>query len=66
MEADGGRIFASRSHRLGVHIIAFKEGRQMQTNVDEIADGIYRLSTCVPEAAPGGFTFNRFLDADPL
>jgi len=33
----------------------------MQTGVDEIADHIYRLSTCVPEAAPGGFTFNQFL-----
>jgi flavorubredoxin len=37
----------------------------MQTTAHEIADGIYRLSTCVPEAAPGGFTFNQFLvDAD--
>ena len=37
----------------------------MQTNTHEIADRIYRLSTCVPEAAPGGFTFNQFLiDAD--
>ncbi len=37
----------------------------MQTRIDEIADGVYRLSTCVPEAAPGGFTFNQFLiDAD--
>ncbi|MDH5343025.1 MAG: MBL fold metallo-hydrolase [Betaproteobacteria bacterium] len=33
----------------------------MQTNVHEIADHIYRLSTCVPDAAPGGFTFNQFL-----
>jgi flavorubredoxin len=33
----------------------------MQTKLDEIADGIYRLSTCVPDAAPGGFTFNQFL-----
>lgn len=32
------------------------------TNVNEIADGIYRLSTFVPEvAAPAGFTFNQFL-----
>ncbi len=37
----------------------------MQTTTNEIADGIYRLSTCVPDAAPGGFTFNQFLiDAD--
>jgi flavorubredoxin len=33
----------------------------MHTVIDEIADGIYRLSTCVPDAAPGGFTFNQFL-----
>jgi flavorubredoxin len=37
----------------------------MQTNTHEIADRIYRLSTCIPEVAPGGFTFNQFLiDAD--
>jgi flavorubredoxin len=34
---------------------------RMQTNVHEIADGVYRLSTLVPEAAPGGFTFNQYL-----
>ena len=33
----------------------------MQTTVHEIADGVYRLSTCVPEVAPGGFTFNQYL-----
>jgi flavorubredoxin len=40
----------------------------MQTQIDEIAAGIYRLSTCVPDAAPGGFTFNQFLinGDDPL
>jgi flavorubredoxin len=31
------------------------------TTTHEIADGVYRLSTCVPEAAPGGFTFNQYL-----
>jgi flavorubredoxin len=37
----------------------------MQTEVQEIGERIYRLSTCVAEAAPGGFTFNQFLiDAD--
>jgi flavorubredoxin len=38
----------------------------METNLHEIADGIYRISTLVPEvAAPAGFTFNQFLiDAD--
>jgi flavorubredoxin len=38
---------------------------RMQTSVHEIADGVYRLSTCVPDVAPGGFTFNQYLvDAD--
>lgn len=33
-----------------------------ETGIDEIADGIYRLSTYVPEIAPpAGFTFNQFL-----
>ena len=37
----------------------------MDIRTDEIADRIFRLSTCVPEVAPGGFTFNQFLvDAD--
>ena len=32
------------------------------TTVDEIADGIFRLSTWVPDVAPpAGFTFNQFL-----
>lgn len=33
----------------------------MQTNVHEIADKVYRLSTTSPEVAPGGFTFNQYL-----
>lgn len=33
----------------------------METKVDEIAAGIYRFSTVVPEVAPGGFGFNQFL-----
>jgi flavorubredoxin len=33
-----------------------------QTAIDEIADGIHRISTPVPPGAiPGGFTFNQFL-----
>lgn len=41
----------------------------METKIDEIANGIYRLSTFVPEiAAPAGFTFNQFviLGDEPL
>ncbi len=33
----------------------------METRVDQIADRIYRISTCIAEVAPGGFTFNQFL-----
>lgn len=33
----------------------------MKTSVDEIEDGIYRISTFVPEVGPKGFTFNQFL-----
>ena len=34
----------------------------METRISEVADGIYRLSTFVPEIAPpAGFTFNQFL-----
>ena len=33
----------------------------MHTRTDEIADGIYRFSTFVPEVTPDGFTFNQFL-----
>lgn len=39
------------------------------TNVHEIEDGIFRISTPVPPSAiPGGFTFNQFLvvDDEPL
>jgi hypothetical protein len=34
----------------------------METKISEIADGIYRLSTYVPDIAPpAGFVFNQFL-----
>ena len=40
----------------------------MTTTIDEIAAGIYRLSTFVPQIGPSGFTFNQFLldDDEPL
>jgi flavorubredoxin len=31
------------------------------TTTDEVADGIFRLSTWIPEVTPEGFTFNQFL-----
>jgi len=35
------------------------------TTVDEVADGIYRISTPVPPSEfPGGFSYNRYLIAD--
>jgi len=40
----------------------------MTTTTDEIAAGIYRLSTFVPQIGPTGLTFNQFLldDDEPL
>jgi flavorubredoxin len=38
-------------------------GTDTAARVDEIADGIYRISTSVP-VIPGGFTFNQILVAD--
>jgi flavorubredoxin len=34
---------------------------ELQTKVDEIADGIYRFSTWIPGITEHGFTFNQFL-----
>jgi flavorubredoxin len=31
------------------------------TTIDEINDGIYRISTWIPDVTPVGFTFNQFL-----
>ena len=36
-------------------------GTDLQTNVDEIAQDIFRLSTWVPGITEHGFTFNQFL-----
>ena len=39
------------------------------TNVEEIADGIYRINTPLSEqVVPGGFSFNQYLilDEEPL
>jgi flavorubredoxin len=33
----------------------------MHSTIDEITDGIYRISTFIPEVGPTGFTFNQFL-----
>jgi flavorubredoxin len=33
----------------------------METTVHEIADGVYRLSTYLPDISPAGFTMNQFL-----
>ncbi len=40
----------------------------MTPTVDEIADGIFRISTWIPDVSPEGFTFNQFLvqDEQPL
>jgi len=36
----------------------------METTIHEIAPDVFRLSTLIPEAAPGGFSFNQFLVRD--
>jgi flavorubredoxin len=42
-----------------------KTSKQDGTRIDEIADGIYRISTPIPPSAvPGGFTFNQYLVVD--
>ncbi|MEZ6022932.1 MAG: hypothetical protein R3C16_05865 [Hyphomonadaceae bacterium] len=33
----------------------------METRISEIADGVFRLSTFIPQVEPGGLTFNQFL-----
>ena len=33
----------------------------METQIDEIAEGIFRLSTFIPDVPPNGFTFNQYL-----
>lgn len=33
----------------------------LQPTVHEISDGIYRISTWIPDVTPDGFTFNQFL-----
>ncbi len=33
----------------------------MKTKVNEVTDGIYRISTLVPDIGPTGFTVNQFL-----
>jgi len=39
--------------------------QQSGTNINEIAEGIYRISTPVgPDLFPGGFTFNQYLIVD--
>ena len=42
-----------------------RTNREHGTRIDEIANGIYRISTPVPPAdMPGGFTFNQYLIVD--
>lgn len=42
-----------------------KSNSEGSTRIDEIANGIYRISTPVPPSdMPGGFTFNQFLIVD--
>jgi flavorubredoxin len=40
----------------------------MDIRTEEVADGIYRFSTFIPDIGPAGFTFNQYLivDEEPL
>jgi flavorubredoxin len=40
----------------------------MDTQISEVAEGIYRISTLIPDIGPTGFTFNQYLidDEQPL
>jgi flavorubredoxin len=40
----------------------------MTTDISEVADGIFRISSYMPDGPPGGITFNQFLvvDDEPL
>jgi len=41
--------------------------KESGTRIDEITEGIFRISTPVPpEAIPGGFTFNQYLVVDDM
>src|SRR3954465_3461970 len=57
----------SRSPMMRMSATAGRDLRKaltMETTIDEIAPDIFRLSTLVPEVAPGGFSFNQFLVRD--
>jgi flavorubredoxin len=45
-------------------VLRRRGGTTVQTQIDEIAPDVFRLSTLVPEVAPGGFSFNQFLVRD--
>jgi flavorubredoxin len=56
------------SERIGGRVLGITNGAS-GTRIDEIADGIYRISTPVPASEmPGGFSFNQYLieDEEPL
>jgi len=36
----------------------------MEPRIDEIAPDVFRISTLIPDVAPGGFSFNQFLVRD--
>src|SRR6478735_1750456 len=58
-------INIDKSENFDTHSCTFKSRAwetAVETKIAEIADGIYRLSTFVPDIAPpAGFTFNQFL-----
>jgi flavorubredoxin len=53
---------------VGIEPSTYAKDIPMTTTVEEIAEGIYRLSTVVADIGPTGMTFNQFLidDDEPL
>ena len=54
-------IVQSLTERIRTAIERHRGMEPIQPTIDEIADGIYRISTWVPDVSPDGFTFNQFL-----
>src|ERR1700744_1033376 len=54
--------FIALGRRAVLTLIPQRKDNMMDTTIDEVAAGIYRFSTFVPQvAAPAGLTFNQFL-----
>ena len=55
--------FLAALHEIRRHTwhLNYQVEKSVKTQIDEIADGIFRLSTFAPDLPPSGFTFNQYL-----